>query len=340
MPAGEAGGEQFMSVRFVSSKTPLGKVVTLFILMAMLAGNSRPAAADQWPARPVTLVLAFAAGAMIDFVGRQLANDVSAAIGQPVVVETKSGAGGAIAALTVAKSPADGYTLLMTAVGPAVLRPLIEKNIGYDTDTDFTPISLVGETPNVLVTDPKLGINSVKELLAYAKTKGNKISIGHAGPGTMGHLCAIVFASKAGLEANFIGYRGTAPMLIDLLGGRIDTGFPGYSMPVQTTKILAVSSEERVEFLPGVPTMKESGIDLVGSTWFGIFGPANMSPEIVAKLNAAIEAFLRKPETRQRFAEAGFRGLGGPPVRLSEMVKKERAKWAQIVASLHLDGDK
>jgi tripartite-type tricarboxylate transporter receptor subunit TctC len=329
-----------MSVRPELSKTHCGKAVILFLLIAMVASNPRPAATEEWPARPVTLVLAFAAGAMIDFVGRQLANDVSAAIGQPVVVETKSGAGGIIAALTVAKAAPDGYTLLMTAVGPAVLRPLIEKNIGYDTDTDFTPISLIGETPNVLVADPKLGINSVKELLAYAKTKGGKISIGHAGPGTMGHLCAIVFAAKAGLEANFIGYRGTAPMLIDLLGGQIDSGFPGYSVPVQTTKILAVTSDERVEFLPGVPTMKESGIDLVGSTWFGIFGPANMPPEIVAKLNAAIEAFLRKPETRRRFTEAGFRGLGGPPVRLSEMVKKERAKWAHIVEGLNLGADK
>jgi tripartite-type tricarboxylate transporter receptor subunit TctC len=308
--------------------------------VANLAGGPRPAAAEDWPTRPVTLVMAFASGAMIDFVGRVLANDLSAAIGQPVVVETKAGGGGVVAGLSVAKAPADGYTLLMTAVGPAVLRPLIDKSVGYDTDTDFTPIILIGESPNVLLANPKLGVNTVKEFLAYAKQKDNKISIGHSGPGTMGHLCSVVFASLAGLDASSISYRGTAPMMTDLLGGQIDAGFPAYNPATQTAKILAVTTEERVDFLSGVPTMQESGFDVVGATWFAIFGPARMPPEIVAKLNAAMDAFLKKPETRARFSEAGFRVFGGPPARVREKVVQDRTKWSPIIARLNLGADK
>ncbi|MEI9804461.1 MAG: tripartite tricarboxylate transporter substrate-binding protein [Pseudolabrys sp.] len=139
----------------------LSKLIAAVAVVAMLAAP-RPAAAEEWPARPVTLVMAFASGAMIDFVGRVIANDLSTTLGQPVVVETKAGAGGVVAGAYVAKSAPDGYTLLMTAVGPAVLRPLIDKSVGYDTDADFTPIILIGESPNVLLADPKLGVSTVK----------------------------------------------------------------------------------------------------------------------------------------------------------------------------------
>lgn len=329
----------------MSAWQPLKKIffaiaLAVVAIVTMLTGAPRMAAAEEWPTRPVTLVMAFASGAMIDFVGRSLAADLSAALGQPVVTETKSGAGGVIASLYVAKAPPDGYTLLLTTVGPAVLRPLMEKSLGYDSDADFTPISLIGETPNVLLADPKLGLNTVKDLLAYAKKNQNKINIGHAGPGTMGHLCSVVFASKAGLDANLISYRGTAPMMIDVLGGQIETAFPGYSPATRSGKILAVTSAERVEFLPDVPTMRESGFDVVGTLWFAIFGPAHMPPEAVAKLNRAIDTFLHKPETRSRLSEAGFRVLGGPPALLSQRVAEDRATWSQIIERLNSGGGK
>lgn len=324
----------------VMPRLSFGKMIIHVAVAAMLVAAQRPAAAADWPTRPVTLIMAFASGAMIDFVGRALANDLSAAIGQPVVAEIRAGAGGVVASVYVAKAAPDGYTLLMTAVGPAVLRPLIDKSVGYDTDADFTPIMLIGESPNVLLANPKLGVSTVKDLLAHIKTKDNKISIGHSGPGTMGHLCSVVFASLAGLDASSISYRGTAPMLADLLGGQIDSGFPAYNPATRSATILAVSSDERVDFLPGVPTMKESGFDVVGATWFAIWGPAHMPAEIVAKLNAAMNAFLQKPETRARFSEAGFRLFGGPPARVSEKVAQDRARWAPIIARLNPGGDK
>jgi tripartite-type tricarboxylate transporter receptor subunit TctC len=324
----------------VLSRTCLAQVFALMAVAATLAGEPRPAAAEDWPTRPLTLVLAFAPGSMIDFVGRALASDLSAAIGQPVVVESKPGGGGIIAGIHVAEAPPDGYTLLMTAVGPAVLRPLMDKAVGYDTDTDFTPIMLIGEAPNVLVANPKLGVETVKDLVAYAKQKGGRISLGHSGPGTMGHLCSILFAAEAGLDANSISYRGTGPMMLDVLGGQIDAGFPAYNPATKSAKILAVTSDERVEFLPDVPTLKESGFDLVGGTWEAIYGPAHMPPEIVAKLNAAMDRFLHKSETRRQFDDTGFRVFGGPPARLTEKVAQDRAKWAPIIARTKFDPEK
>lgn len=326
-----------MRVTSILPRTGLATALVLTAVATTLAGAPRPAVAADWPTRPVTLLVSFASGSMIDFVARALADNLSAAIGQPVVVETKSGGGGVVASLFTAKAAPDGYTLLFTGVGPAALRPLIDKSVGYDPIADFTPIILVSETPNVLLVEPSLGVHTVKDLVAYARSKGGKISIGHSGPGTMGHLSAVRFASEAGLDLTSVSYRGTAPMMIDVLGGRIDAGFPAYNPATRQARILAVSTDERVDFLPDVPTMKESGFDLVGGTWHAILGPAHMPAEIVAKLNGAMNAFLRKPETRRRFSEAGYRVFGGSPARVSEQVAQERAKWLNIIAGMKFD---
>lgn len=329
-----------MRVPLILLKRCLAKAFVLLVVAAMLTGAPRPAAAEDWPQRPVTLVIPFASGSMIDFVGRSLANDLSAAIGQPVVVETKSGGGGVVASLFIAKAPPDGYTLLLTGVGPAALRPLIDKSVGYDPVADFTPIILIGETPNVLLANPNLGVKTVKDLVAYAKSKGGRISIGHSGPGTMGQLCTILFAAEAGLDLSSVSYRGTAPMMIDVLGGQIDAGFPAYNPATRQATILAVSTDKRVDFLPDVPTMKESGFDLVGGTWHAILGPAHMPPEIVAKLNGVMNAFQSKPETRRRFSEAGYRVFGGPPARVTERIVQERTKWSKIIEDAKIGDDK
>jgi tripartite-type tricarboxylate transporter receptor subunit TctC len=329
-----------MRVPLILLKRCLAKAFVLLVVAAMLTGAPRPAAAEDWPQRPVTLVIPFASGSMIDFVGRSLANDLSAAIGQPVVVETKSGGGGVVASLFIAKAPPDGYTLLLTGVGPAALRPLIDKSVGYDPVADFTPIILIGETPNVLLANPNLGVKTVKDLVAYAKSKGGRISIGHSGPGTMGQLCTILFAAEAGLDLSSVSYRGTAPMMIDVLGGQIDAGFPAYNPATRQATILAVSTDKRVDFLPDVPTMKESGFDLVGGTWHAILEPAHMPPEIVAKLNGVMNAFQSKPETRRRFSEAGYRVFGGPPARVTERIVQERTKWSKIIEDAKIGDDK
>jgi tripartite-type tricarboxylate transporter receptor subunit TctC len=307
--------------------------------LVALPGLPRSAVAQDWPSRPITIVLGFAPGSMIDFVARAVANDLSATLGQPVIVETRQGGGGVVASNFVAKAPPDGYTLLMTAVGPAVLRPLIDKTVTFDLDKEFASVILLGEAPNVLVANPKLGLKSVKDLVAYGNARGGKLSIGHSGPGTLGQLSTILFGAMSGLDVASVSYRGTGPMMIDVLGGTLDAGFPAYNPATKEGTLLAVTSAARVEFLPDVPTMKESGFDIVGGTWEGIFGPAGLPPEIIAKLNAAMEAFLRKPEVRQRFNETGFNAMGGPPSALVEKIMQDRAKWGTIIKDAKIGAD-
>lgn len=315
------------------------KMLAVIVFAATLSGLPRGAAAQDWPNRPITIVLGFAPGSMVDFVGRAMANDMSVTLGQPVVIETRQGGGGVLASNFVAKAPPDGYTLLMTAVGPAVLRPLIDKTVTFDLDKDFTSVILLGEAPNVLVANPKLGLKSPKDLVAYGNAHGGKLSIGHSGPGTLGQLSTILFGAMSGLDVASVSYRGTGPMMIDVLGGTLDAGFPAYNPATKEGSMLAVTSAERVEFLPDVPTMKESGFDIVGGTWEGIFVPFGTPPEIVTKLHAAIEAFLQNPDARKRFSETGFQPMGGPPSRLVEKIMQDRAKWATIIKDAKIGAD-
>lgn len=319
-----------------------GRLVSCFAAAALavtLAISPQNVVAQDWPSKPITIVLGFAPGSMIDFVARAVANDLSVTLGQPVLVETRQGGGGVLASNYVEKAAPDGYTLLMTAVGPAVLRPLIDKTVTFDLGTEFTPVIMLGEAPNVLVANPKLGLKSPKDLVAYGKSRGGKISIGHSGPGTLGQLSTILFGTMAGLDVASVSYRGTGPMMIDVLGGTLDAGFPAYNPATKEGSLLAVTSAQRVDFLPDVPTMKESGFDIVGGTWEGIFGPANMPPEVVAKLNAAMQAFLQKPDTRKRFSEAGFQPMGGTPAQLAQIIEQDRAKWATIIKDAKIGPD-
>ena len=324
----------------VLHKTFFAKALALIAAVTMLTGAPRPAAAADWPTRPITLVVSFAPGAIMDFVGRAIAHDLTIALGQPVIVENKAGGGGSVAAVAVAKAAPGGYTLLLSAIGPVVIRPLMDKSVGYDIDKDLTPIILAGDSPNVLLANPKLGLNTVKDLLAYATTKNDKLSIGQPGTGTMGHLCAVLFASEAHVDGTLIAYRGAAPIVTDLLGGQIDVGVVAFGPGTQSVKVLAVTTDERVEFLPDVPTMKESGISLVCSTWSAIYGPAKMPREIVDKLNTAIDAYLKKPETRQQFGKVGLRALGGSPQRLRDQVAQNRVTWSKIITDLNFGIDK
>src|SRR5215469_11580749 len=297
-----------------------------FLLGALLLGAAA-ADAQSWPSRTITLVVAFPPSTTTDFAARAIAQELSKEYGQPVVVENRTAGGGVVASLTVAKAPPDGYTLLMTTIGPAVLRPLIDSKVHYDAVADFTPIALVGEAPNLLVSSPKLGVGDVQGLVAHAKLNPGKLTMGHPGIGTMGHLIALLFASEAGIEPNFISYAGSPPLLTDLAGGTIDAGSIAFGAPVGASKILAVTTDERLTFLPGIPTMKESKFpNVTGATWSGLFGPAGLPPEIVGKLNQSINALLRKDETRQLFDKVGYRALGGPPERLRQQMADDRAK--------------
>lgn len=299
---------------------------------AMLVCAPRAASADGWPARPVNIVLSFAGGGVMDFVTRSVAQNLTEQLGQNFVVENKQGGGGIVGAQSVARAPADGYTFLVTAIGPIVFRPMMAPDPGFDTDRDFAPVIMLGDTPNAIVANPSLGLNNIADLTAYAKRNDNRITIGHPGAGTMGEYCGAMLARKIRIDGNLIAYRGAAAVIADLRGGQIDIGTLAYSPGADTVKILAVGSSERLEALPDVPTLKESGVPMQCETWIAIFAPAGVPHGIVSRLNAAINAYLEKLETRTRFAKAGVRLLGGSPEQLRDRVAADRVLWKPIVS--------
>ena len=312
-------------------RMPSRSSFALIIAAAMLSAAARPAAAaDDWPARPLNIVMPFGAGGMMDFAIRSLAQEFTKVLGQPVVIEPKPGAGGAVGTAAVARSEPDGYTLLVTAIGPVVFRPLLEP-AAADAGRDMTPIIMIGDTPNVILASPKLGVNTMPELIAYARAHNNRLNIGHPGAGTMGEFCGLALAAKAKIDGNMIAYRGAAQIIGDLAGGQIDIGTPAYGPGSEAVKILATGGDERFAALPDVPTLKQSGIDLECATWIALYGPPSLPRGIVDRLNAAADVYLRKPETREAFARIGLRPLGGSPERLRDRVAADRALWAPIV---------
>jgi tripartite-type tricarboxylate transporter receptor subunit TctC len=240
-----------------------------------------PAQAEEWPARPVTLVHNFAAGGNGDYMARLGAKALSAKLDQTVTVEIRAGAGGIIGTVSVANAAPDGYTLLNTAVGPAVLNQLLLKSVPYDTEKDFTPIILVGEIPQVIVGSPKLGFKTLQDLIEFGRKNPSKLNIGHAGAGSMGHLTAALFLARTGLRGTLIAYRGAGPVVADVMSGQIQAGVPIYIPAAKNVSLLAVTSDQRVPFLPDVPTARESGVDLVTSTWIAIMAQAKTPDSLV-----------------------------------------------------------
>ena len=251
-------------------------VVSAIAIVAAL-GCVEPVAAQSWPQRPTTLIVAFPPATTVDVAARAIAKDLAETLGRPVLVENRPGGGGVIGTLAVAKANPDGYTLLMAGIGPAVLRPLVDRKLAYDPVADLTPIVLAGDAVNVLAASPQRGFANVADVVAYAKQQAGGLTIGHSGPGTINHLIAVLFGAEAGIKSTLIAYPGSAPIVTDLAGGQIDTGFIAYGAGSSAAKILAVTTDERVDFLPGIPTLKESGFPhVVGSTWNAIFAPAGL----------------------------------------------------------------
>jgi tripartite-type tricarboxylate transporter receptor subunit TctC len=302
----------------------------------VLALAAMPAAAEEWPSRPITLIVASTPGGMMDVISRSLAQEMTATLGQPVVVEFRPGGGSVIGVQAVAKAAPDGYTLLQTNIGPMVFRPLMDKSVTYDANKDFTAVSLIADTPNAVLVSATSGVKSIKDLIAYTAAKNDKLTLAHPGIGTMGHLCSVLMAEKMKIDATYVAYRGGQQIILDLMGGQIDLGTPAYG-PGMDKVAIAIAGDQRMEERPDLPTLKESGIDVVCTTWTGIYGPPNMPPAIVAKLNAAIEAALRKPDIRQKLQPLGVRILGGPPERLHARVDADRVQWTDIIARLNID---
>lgn len=314
----------------------LGMLVRSAVAAAVVAwaGAPRPGQAQDWPARTVTLTQTFAGGGMMDFAIRSIAQAMTENFGQTFIVETKAGGSGLVGLLATVKAPPDGYNFVVTAIGPMVFRPILEKDLGFDADKDFEPVILIGATPNSVLAAPKMGVSTIADLKAWAVKNGNRVNIGMPGVGSMGRYCGVLLLEKLGIEGNFINYRGAAPIVQDLLGGQIELGTPAFGPGTTAAKLLAVAADRRLTVAPDVPTLKESGIDVTCATWNAIFAPRGTPRPIIDKLNAAIDAYLKKPATVKAFNDIGLTPWGGPPQRVTAQMAEDRKVWGPVIARL------
>ena len=295
-----------------------------------------PAPAQNYPTRPIKLVVGFAAGGTTDFMARLVADKMKGPLGQPVVVENRTGANGAIGAEFVAKSAADGYTLYFTTAGVATVYPHL-KPAPYDTLRDFVGVARVAFNSTMLVVNAATPIRSARDLAAIARDKPGKVTIAITGLGSVSHLGAELFQSAAGIKLVEVPYRGAAPAMTDLLGGTLDALFgdgPTVISQIEAGKIraIAATSHDRSPIFPDVPTFLEQGFtDTVADQWAGVLAPVGTPAAIVAKLNAAIAAAMRDPEVRTRLAQTGVVPGLNSPEEFAAYLKEENERWSRII---------
>ena len=291
----------------------------------------------DYPTKPIRLVVPFPPGGATDLIARAVAQKLGETWGQSVVVDNRPGAGGNIGTELVARSAPDGYTLEMGTVGTHAINASLYSKMPYDHVRDFVPVILVAGVPNVLEVNPALPVNSVQELIAYAKANPGKLNFASSGSGTSIHLSGELFKVMAGVQMTHVPYKGSAPALQDLIGGQVQLMFDNLppSLPqIKAGKLraLAVTSAGRAPALPDTPTVAEAGLPgFEASSWFGVLAPAGTPPEIVNKLNAEIAKWLASPGAKEKLANVGANIAGGTPEDFARHIQAETAKWAKVV---------
>ena len=311
------------------------------VASAQAQATSTPPNSDNYPSKTIRYIVPYPPGAFNDTLGRIVSQRLQDAWGIPVVVENRPGGGTLIGTDAVAKAAPDGYTLLGVAF-PFGSNPSIYKSLPYDTVKDFTPLIFAGRTSNLLVVRPSLPINSVKDLIDYARKNPGKVSYGSTGIGSSNHLSMELFKSMTGIDMVHVPYKGSAPMVNDLLGEHIDAAFdntPNVLPQVNANKLraLGVSSTTRSTLTGSVPTVSEAG--LAGyevNVWFGVVGPAGMPPEIVRKLNTELNAILKMDDVKRRFEEQGVEPVGGTSSEFADHIRSEIQKWAKVVKDANI----
>jgi tripartite-type tricarboxylate transporter receptor subunit TctC len=292
--------------------------------------------AQTYPNKPVRLLVGFAPGGGVDVSARIVAAKLSELWGQPMIIDSRAGAGGTIATDMAAKAPADGYSMLFCGIWSHGVAPSLYKHLPYDHYRDFAPVSIVGTTPNVLVVNPAVAVKSVSEFIAYTKANNGKIIIASPGIGSSPHMTLELFRLTTGIEIVHVPYKGGAPALTDLLGGHIPAMFDNMStqlsvMKAGRSRALAVTSPKRSAHLPDVPTMREAGVPIEVTVWYGLCAPAAVPKPILAKLNADVNRVLNAPDTQRRLLEVGVDAAPSTPQQFAAFIKSETDTWARVM---------
>jgi tripartite-type tricarboxylate transporter receptor subunit TctC len=310
--------------------------VSTAIALAVLAPYAAQAQ-DAWPTKPITIVAPFAPGGTSDVLARVIAERLSLALKQPVVVDNKAGAGGIIGADAVAKARPDGYTFLLGTIATHAINPALMPKMPYDAAKDFAPVILLGSISNVLVVGADQPYKSVKDLIAAAKAKPGEIATAAAGQGSSQHMSAEAFKLLTGANLNVINYKGSAPAIQDLIGGHVVAAFDTVTVAaphIKGGKIrpLAVTSAKRTKVLPDVPTMQEAGVaNFDVASWQALYAPAGTPPAIVNRMNAEIEKIIATPDVATKMDSLGLEHSPNTPAQFAEFNRSELAKWAKIV---------
>jgi len=313
-------------------------VFTAALLWAVAASG------QSYPDRVVRVINTFPAGGSGDAVLRVVFEKVSAALGQPFIAETRTGAAGSIGTDFVAKSAPDGYTLVLGTASTFGTNSATIPNLPYDAARDFTPVVMIASTPYLLLVHPSVPAGSLKELVAYAKSNPNKLNFGSFGNGSSNHLAYELLKQQTGMEMVHVPYKGGAPLITALLGGEIQSSLDVYATSITHVrsgrfKLLGVASARRFSLLPDAPTLAEQGYRVEGGTFFAVLGPAKMPRQVVDVLNREINRALQMPDVRERLTALGTEIAGGTPEQLAAAVASEVQKWSKLVKDRNLRFD-
>jgi tripartite-type tricarboxylate transporter receptor subunit TctC len=315
------------------------------ILASITLASAGVRAQDAYPNRPVKIIAPQAPGGGVDLVARLLAEKLRQALGQNFVVENQAGAGGAIAAQMTARAQPDGYTLMIGYVATHATNPAVKSNLGYDAVKDFTPVAMLGGTPNLLVVARAVSVNTLQEFVAYGKANPGKLSYGTSGVGTLNHLLMEQFKHASGVPVLAVPYRSIGQAFTDARGGQIQAIFPGLAaaMPHVRSgefKPLAVTGDKRQPLLPDVPTFEELGYKgFYGLTWYGIVGPAKMPDAITQKLNEEINKVLAQPDLRATFRAQALNVMPMTSTQFGKYIADEIALWTGVARASHIEAD-
>ncbi|MDQ2188243.1 tripartite tricarboxylate transporter substrate binding protein [Alcaligenaceae bacterium A4P071] len=313
------------------------------VVLAAAMGIAASAHAQTYPIKPVTLVVPFAPGGTVNLMGRLLANRMSEALRQPVIVENKPGGGGSIGANMVAKAPADGYTLLLATMGQQSIQPLLSQSLPYDAHKDFAPVALFATVPNVLAVSANTPAKNVAELVAYAKANPGKLNMASAGIGSVNHMTGELFMFRSGAKFEHVPYRGAGPATADLLSGQVQILFANLPNVLSYVKsgqirVLAVASDKRSPALPDVPTLAEAGVkDAVVESWYGVMATAGTNPQIIRKLQDTVVGIARDPALVTQLDEQGAVPFAGTSSDLEKLSNQETARWKDIITTAKIE---
>jgi tripartite-type tricarboxylate transporter receptor subunit TctC len=301
--------------------------------------------AQAWPSKPVTLVVPFPPGGSTDFIARAMLPSLNKTFGQSFIVDNKGGAGGTIGAAAVKRAPADGYTILVSSLGPLVIAPHLLKGLQYDALADFDTITVAVQAPNVLVVPASSPHKSLADVIAYEKANPGRMSFASSGNGSSDHLTAELFWLESGTTGLHVPYKGGGPAMTDLLGAQVDASFQNINAVVQHVKSgklrpLAVTGSKRSPVLPEVPTMTEAGVANVDVySWQGVVGPKGLPADVRAKFHEAVVAALNEPQTRQQLTALGLEVVANTPAQFAAFQQQEFARWKKVIEVRKITAD-